>query len=57
MESCYDSCQTTVLMSFQVVRLHLSTGLDSQPEWVLYQEFVLTTANFIRTVTEVRPEW
>lgn len=44
-------------MSFQVVRLHLSTGLDSQPEWVLYQEFVLTTANFIRTVTEVRPEW
>ncbi|KAK4685021.1 pre-mRNA-splicing factor ATP-dependent RNA helicase DHX15/PRP43, partial [Tremellales sp. Uapishka_1] len=41
----------------QVVRLHLSTGLDTTPEWVLYNEFVLTTANFIRTVTEVRPEW
>nr|ODN88577.1 pre-mRNA-splicing factor ATP-dependent RNA helicase DHX15/PRP43 [Cryptococcus depauperatus CBS 7841] len=41
----------------QVVRLHLSCGLDTTPEWVLYNEFVLTTANFIRTVTEVRPEW
>lgn len=41
----------------QVVRLHLSCGLDHTPEWVLYNEFVLTTANFIRTVTEVRPEW
>jgi len=41
----------------QVVRLHLSCGLDTTPEWVVYNEFVLTTANFIRTVTEVRPEW
>ncbi|CAK9783357.1 unnamed protein product [Cutaneotrichosporon oleaginosum] len=41
----------------QVVRLHLSCGLDHTPEWVIYNEFVLTTANFIRTVTEVRPEW
>ncbi|WVQ93389.1 hypothetical protein IAU59_000458 [Kwoniella sp. CBS 9459] len=41
----------------QVVRLHLSCGLDHTPEWVVYNEFVLTTANFIRTVTEVRPEW
>lgn len=41
----------------QVVRLHLSCGLDHTPEWVLYNEFVLTTANFIRTITEVRPEW
>lgn len=29
----------------QVVRLHLSTGLDTTPEWVVYNEFVLTTAN------------
>ena len=57
----------------QVVRLHLSCGLDTTPEWVIYNEFVLTTANvrllyhslpqrlilvqFIRTVTEVRPDW
>jgi pre-mRNA-splicing factor ATP-dependent RNA helicase DHX15/PRP43 len=30
-------------------------GTDS--EWVLYNEFVLTTKNYIRTVTSVRPEW
>ena len=41
----------------QVVGLHPSTGLDHKPEWVLYNEFVLTTKNFIRTVTSVRGEW
>jgi pre-mRNA-splicing factor ATP-dependent RNA helicase DHX15/PRP43 len=41
----------------QVVGLHPSCGLDTQPEWVLFNEFVLTTRPFIRTVTEVRPEW
>lgn len=29
----------------QVVRLHKSTGLDATPEWVIYNEFVLTTGN------------
>ncbi|KAL0948173.1 hypothetical protein HGRIS_010784 [Hohenbuehelia grisea] len=41
----------------QVVALHPSCGLDSQPEWVLFNEFVLTTRPYIRTVTDVRPEW
>jgi pre-mRNA-splicing factor ATP-dependent RNA helicase DHX15/PRP43 len=41
----------------QQVSLHPSTGLDNNPQFVLYSEFVLTTRNFIRTVTEVRPEW
>jgi len=41
----------------QVVGLHPSTVLDNKPEWVLYNEFVLTSKNFIRTVTEIRPEW
>ncbi|KAJ1846179.1 DEAH-box ATP-dependent RNA helicase prp43, partial [Coemansia sp. RSA 486] len=27
------------------------------PEWVAYNEFVLTKRHYIRTVTEVRPEW
>ena len=27
------------------------------PEFVVYHEFVLTSRNFIRTVTEVKPEW
>ncbi|KAI0631613.1 pre-mRNA-splicing factor ATP-dependent RNA helicase PRP43 [Trametes polyzona] len=41
----------------QVVSLHPSCGLDTSPEWVLFNEFVLTTKPYIRTVTEVRPEW
>jgi pre-mRNA-splicing factor ATP-dependent RNA helicase DHX15/PRP43 len=41
----------------QMVNLHPSTVLDHKPEWALYNEFVLTTKNYIRTVTDVRPEW
>jgi len=41
----------------QVVALHPSTCIDRKPEWVLYNEFVLTSKNYIRTVTEVKPEW
>lgn len=41
----------------QTVSLHPSCGLETQPEWVLFNEFVLTTRPFIRTVTEIRPEW
>ncbi|XP_078446487.1 putative pre-mRNA-splicing factor ATP-dependent RNA helicase DEAH3 isoform X1 [Wolffia australiana] len=41
----------------QVVHLHPSTCLDHKPEWVIYNEFVLTSRNFIRTVTDVRGEW
>ena len=38
----------------QSVQLHPSTCLDHKPEWVVYNEFVLTTKNYIRTVTEVK---
>lgn len=41
----------------QVVGLHPSTVLDHKPEFCLYNEFVLTTKNYIRTVTSVRGEW
>ncbi|KAJ7489809.1 P-loop containing nucleoside triphosphate hydrolase protein [Mycena galericulata] len=41
----------------QVVALHPSCGMDTQPEWVVFNEFVLTTRPYIRTVTEIRPEW
>ena len=41
----------------QVVSLHPSCGLDAQPEWVVFNEFVLTTKPYIRTVSEVKPEW
>ncbi|KAI4124922.1 MAG: hypothetical protein LQ347_005549 [Umbilicaria vellea] len=41
----------------QNVLLHPSTVLGQESEWVVYNEFVLTTKNYIRTVTAVRPEW
>ncbi|PRW60688.1 putative pre-mRNA-splicing factor ATP-dependent RNA helicase [Chlorella sorokiniana] len=41
----------------QVVYLHPSTCLDHKPEWALYQEFVLTSKNYIRTVTDIKGEW
>ncbi|CAL5357718.1 unnamed protein product [Camellia sinensis] len=40
----------------QVVHLHPSNCLDHKPEWVIYNELVLTSRNFIRTVTGVRGE-
>jgi pre-mRNA-splicing factor ATP-dependent RNA helicase DHX15/PRP43 len=41
----------------QDVLLHPSTVLAQQDEWVIYNEFVLTSKNYIRTVTSVKPEW
>lgn len=41
----------------QIVQLHPSTCLDHKPEWVIYNEFVLTTKNYIRTITDIKPEW
>lgn len=41
----------------QKVWLHPSCGLYHKPEWVLFNEFVLTTKNYIRTVTEIDPNW
>lgn len=41
----------------QQVNLHPSCGLDTQPEWVLFNEFVLTTRPYVRTVSTVNPEW
>lgn len=41
----------------QMVTLHPSTCLDHKPEWVMYNEFVLTTKNYIRICTEAKGEW
>ncbi|KAK1354362.1 RNA helicase [Heracleum sosnowskyi] len=41
----------------QIVHLHPSHCLDHKPEWVIYNKYVFTTKNFIRTVTDVRGEW
>lgn len=47
----------TTVKDNQHVLLHPSTVLGYDAEWVLYNEFVLTTKNYIRTVTSVKPEW
>jgi pre-mRNA-splicing factor ATP-dependent RNA helicase DHX15/PRP43 len=41
----------------QVVSIHPSSAIDTKPQWVVYQEFVQTSKNFIRTCTSVRVEW
>ncbi|CUM51298.1 Pre-mRNA-splicing factor ATP-dependent RNA helicase PRP43 [Debaryomyces fabryi] len=37
--------------------IHPTTVLASESEWVIYNEFVLTSKNYIRTVTSVKPDW
>ena len=41
----------------QDVLIHPSTVLSKEGEWLIYNEFVLTSKNYIRTVTVVKPEW
>ncbi|RYP09792.1 hypothetical protein DL764_001046 [Monosporascus ibericus] len=41
----------------QAVMLHPSTVLQTDYDWVVYNEFVLTTKQYVRTVTGIRPEW
>lgn len=41
----------------QVVAIHPSSVIDSKPPWILFQEFVLTSRNYVRTVTITRLEW
>ena len=39
------------------MHLHPSNCLDHKPEWVIYNEYVLTSRNYIRTVLDIRGEW
>ena len=41
----------------QVVSIHPSSVITSRPDWVLFEEFALTTKNFIRTVTVTSVDW
>lgn len=47
----------TTVRDNQTVLLHPSTVLGQESEWVVYNEFVLTSKNYIRNVTGVRGEW
>ncbi|KAG2496372.1 hypothetical protein HYH03_005601 [Edaphochlamys debaryana] len=42
----------------QAVHLHPSSSLlQALPKWVVYHELVLTSKEFMRTVSEIKPEW
>ena len=41
----------------QVVAIHPSSVLDTKPAWIVFQDFVMTSRNFVRTVTAQRVEW
>ncbi|KAF8418072.1 pre-mRNA splicing factor ATP-dependent RNA helicase Prp43 [Tirmania nivea] len=41
----------------QTVLLHPSSVLAQESEWLIYNEFVLTSKNYIRNVTQIKPEW
>ena len=41
----------------QEVRLHPSTCLGSEYEWVVYNEFVLTKQNYIRSCSAIEGKW
>ncbi|KAL0906528.1 hypothetical protein M5K25_025029 [Dendrobium thyrsiflorum] len=42
----------------QTVHIHPSSGLAQElPRWVIYHELVLTTKEYMRQVTELKPEW
>ena len=41
----------------QEVQIHPSTCLEQKPQWAIYNEFVFTSKNYIRTVTQIKPEW
>ncbi|KAL0335570.1 UNVERIFIED_CONTAM: Pre-splicing factor ATP-dependent RNA helicase DEAH1 [Sesamum radiatum] len=42
----------------QTVHIHPSSGLAQVlPRWVVYHELVLTTKEYMRQVTELKPEW
>lgn len=41
----------------QVVYIHPSSVINSKPDWVVFEEFALTTKNYIRTVTITQVDW
>ncbi|XP_049847783.1 uncharacterized protein LOC126304654 [Schistocerca gregaria] len=51
-----NACYSTVKDN-QTVYIHLGSSLCSRPEWVIYNEFVLTSKEWIRTVSEIDPRW
>jgi pre-mRNA-splicing factor ATP-dependent RNA helicase DHX15/PRP43 len=40
-----------------MVRLHPSTCIQQEPTWVIYNEYVLTKKEYIRTCTQIEAKW
>ena len=36
---------------------HVLNVLQNPPRWIVYHELVLTSKEYARTVTEIRPDW
>ncbi|GAB5029941.1 pre-mrna-splicing factor atp-dependent rna helicase-like [Nannochloropsis oceanica] len=49
--------QYLTVKDHQIVSIHPSSVLDMKPPWVLYADFVLTSKNYIRTITAVECDW
>lgn len=44
--------------SRQTVHIHPSSGLkEVHPRWVVYHELVMTSKEYMRNVSEIKPEW
>ena len=41
----------------QAVFIHPGSVLSTKPKWLLFEEFALTSKNYIRTLTSTRVEW
>jgi len=41
----------------QVVLMHPSTVIDYKPEFVMYNEFMLTSKSYIRSCLMIDPKW
>lgn len=39
------------------VELHPSCVLDNKPRWVIYNEYIITTREYIRTCTRIEGDW
>lgn len=46
-----------IVKDHHIVDIHPSSCLASRPAWVMYNDFVLGSRNFIRIITDVCSEW
>ncbi|UKJ88367.1 DEAD-box family helicase [Theileria orientalis] len=46
-----------LVKDYQSVVLHPSSTLQHSPQWVIYHEFIHTSKNYIRTVSDIKGEW